>query len=710
MKFKHLNIPSHWQQYYTKYPEGYTILEALFNWIEQVNDMVDNQNKLSEKVTAFRNEIDDFVERFDPRLQEEVIKTLSEWQESGFLDVVIDEALQTKMHDLDDKLNKRGVYVTDPPFNAIGDGITDNTLAFIEASEHARDNGLQLVIPQGEYYISDNVVFYTDVICYGTILSDASIDDYLIRVEREEPYIEKNAIGLSGFGRDSTKINGLVGYNGYTLRVQSNELLMNRFSQANEIYRKFETVKVISDGGDISPSLDQDYIAPEDSGFKVLLFPPSQPIEITGLNIRLVGEGVRNRVVIYNDRSNVTYNNVTIDNKNVNSIVSTYISVANSTDIEFNELTISGTYQSGDTFTNYGVSVTHSAFVTFTNCHIHNTRHSISGRYAKQIHVRGGSFSQQIDHHWCDGMIIEGAVISANRTQAISYAGSNLTVRNCEIKGNFFVAVGVRMDTPELRGKLIVEDITINTVASYLRIVSAGSVSGIDFDYGVEVVNPVYTRIRDIVVELPPTSRLGIVELGIERNYSQTGWGDIHISDITTINSNDIVGLYFEQNTTYYNYLYPTRVFMKNIDFIYNEDGSNQTMSLRLYETGTPTSPNFEVYFDNCTNIAFKSDDSIIDKMISRESRFSGYIFYNNETTAFGEYWYYNCLIKDVRFISNTPNNFFSCVFSGVNSTTADKTLDDKVNISMNNVATVGINPAGYPTLTNKVNEDIYFT
>lgn len=97
MKFNHLNIPTHWQNYWTRYPEGHTILEALISWVSQVDSMVDNQNKLNDNVEQFRNEIDDFVGRFDERLQDELTHTLKDWQSSGFLDVLISSALQWQL-------------------------------------------------------------------------------------------------------------------------------------------------------------------------------------------------------------------------------------------------------------------------------------------------------------------------------------------------------------------------------------------------------------------------------------------------------------------------------------------------------------------------------------------------------------------------------------------------------------------------------------
>lgn len=98
MKFNHLNVPDHWQHYWSRYPEGYTILEALISWVSQVDDMVDNVNE-------WNNYLDDFVIKFDTELQQTVTDILSDWQTTGFLDFVINEALDTKYHEMDERIN-----------------------------------------------------------------------------------------------------------------------------------------------------------------------------------------------------------------------------------------------------------------------------------------------------------------------------------------------------------------------------------------------------------------------------------------------------------------------------------------------------------------------------------------------------------------------------------------------------------------------------
>lgn len=98
-KFKPLNIPDGWEQYWSKYPNGYTIMEALIDWVSQVGDMVKNQNELNVTVKSFGERIDDFISQFGVNLANEVQELLTDWQTTGFLDVVISEALQWQLND-----------------------------------------------------------------------------------------------------------------------------------------------------------------------------------------------------------------------------------------------------------------------------------------------------------------------------------------------------------------------------------------------------------------------------------------------------------------------------------------------------------------------------------------------------------------------------------------------------------------------------------
>lgn len=153
-KFNHLNVPEHWERYFTKYPQGMTILESLFEWVSQVDNMVDNVNE-------WNSYLDKFVKEFDKELQATVTTILIEWQQSGFLDIIIDEALQTQIDDVEENLNQRAINIKD--YGAKGDGVTDDTLAI----QAALDTRQPVFIPQGNYVVTDTLLYYTKQIIEG---------------------------------------------------------------------------------------------------------------------------------------------------------------------------------------------------------------------------------------------------------------------------------------------------------------------------------------------------------------------------------------------------------------------------------------------------------------------------------------------------------------------------------------------------------------
>lgn len=99
MKFNHLNVPNHWEHYWTRYPEGYTILEALISWVSQVDDMVDNVNSWNEY-------LDNFKASFDTDLQETVETVLTEWEKTGFLSEIIKKVTTNRLDEIEADLLK----------------------------------------------------------------------------------------------------------------------------------------------------------------------------------------------------------------------------------------------------------------------------------------------------------------------------------------------------------------------------------------------------------------------------------------------------------------------------------------------------------------------------------------------------------------------------------------------------------------------------
>lgn len=83
-EFKHIKIPEQWRPYWDTYPEGYTIMEALIDWVSQVNRMVDNINDWNKYLA-------EFVEKFEADLQGTVADYLIKWYEDGTLAKIINE-------------------------------------------------------------------------------------------------------------------------------------------------------------------------------------------------------------------------------------------------------------------------------------------------------------------------------------------------------------------------------------------------------------------------------------------------------------------------------------------------------------------------------------------------------------------------------------------------------------------------------------------
>lgn len=152
-KFKHLHVPDHWEQYWTRYPQGYTILEALISWVSQVDKMVDNIND-------WNVYLNDFVENFDKRLEPTVIDMLHQMADDGTLDRIINENifndLNTKIDEVSLDLNSRWLNVR--TFGAKGDGANDDLQHIKNAIAHLHSKGGgTLFFPKGNYMYSDSI-------------------------------------------------------------------------------------------------------------------------------------------------------------------------------------------------------------------------------------------------------------------------------------------------------------------------------------------------------------------------------------------------------------------------------------------------------------------------------------------------------------------------------------------------------------------------
>lgn len=122
--YNKLHIPDHWEHYWSKYPNGYTLLEALISWTSQVNDMISSYNHMSDDMVAldrnfralekelraswngykdhtektytdFREEIltilNNWIASIEPTIQDTIVSSMAGWLADGTLADIINE-------------------------------------------------------------------------------------------------------------------------------------------------------------------------------------------------------------------------------------------------------------------------------------------------------------------------------------------------------------------------------------------------------------------------------------------------------------------------------------------------------------------------------------------------------------------------------------------------------------------------------------------
>lgn len=201
-KFKKLMVPPQWKEYWTSYPHGYTILETLVDWISEFNDIVKNVNDWNEY-------LDNFVNNFEFELQEEVQRTITKWQNDGFLEDIINAALNTRVDEVEEvvgdiqtSLNSKFVNVINPPYpfeKAVGDGVFDNTQILQDIISYCNDNNLNVYIPEGEFIVKDTIKIGVNIKSFnmdGYIVYDGPHDRPALQVGDESDMAHRNEYSL----------------------------------------------------------------------------------------------------------------------------------------------------------------------------------------------------------------------------------------------------------------------------------------------------------------------------------------------------------------------------------------------------------------------------------------------------------------------------------------------------------------------------------
>lgn len=141
------------------YDDSLTYQELLYKLIAKINEVVESQNQTNEnfdELYALFIHLKEYVDNYFKNLdvQEEINNKLDEMAKDGTLDKIINEQIFGELNDRIDKLEKSGgVVVSVKKWGAVGDGVTDDTTAFITCFNEITENNI-LYIPNGKYVIN----------------------------------------------------------------------------------------------------------------------------------------------------------------------------------------------------------------------------------------------------------------------------------------------------------------------------------------------------------------------------------------------------------------------------------------------------------------------------------------------------------------------------------------------------------------------------
>lgn len=541
-------------------------------------------------------------------------------------------------------------------YGAVKGGVADNYKAFTDAAKAANNSGALFLIPHGSYLINGSgIEIKTDVLCYGEIISPNSLGSKVFVFARNVAPVNVPAAklsGISGTSTPTTKIAGLKNGKGSDLVLKSTEELIKRMGYP--AYTKYDTTRVVSDTGDIFPGLSASYS--DLSKLTATLYPEERSINITGLRIKCTGDAKGNpRDAVWVRRSNINFHNLRIYTDSQSIPYGAAVETGEgATNINFYDCVIDWVNNEDG----YGISIAYSAMVNIINCHIRNCYHAVTGVFAKNVLIMGGTFHSQIDCHWGNGYTIEGAVING----VIQYSGKDIRIRNNTIYGDSSLAVfQLRLDQPELDGELLIEGNTIISAQEEVRTAFFGWSTS--FNFGRTVKNPQKVIIRDNIYYVTEGKTVNGI-LCSQGTYPQTRIRYIEIAGNILVNKNYFYNTVWK-NSKYTTGNYNTRIVMRDQDC----NGANNTSGISL--VSRDDSPSFDdtwgmdILVDNCRRFAIRVDDSAIFRAVITDSEvlWVGKVM---KKPALGEYFFERCRFENSVFdINSTPVNLKDCTFSG---------------------------------------------
>jgi len=602
-------------------------------------------------------------------------------------------------------------------FGAIGDGTTDDTTALAAVASM----GLPVYFPSAEYLLTGQITFTSSVLCEGKIIYGGT-GTPRITFDRQETPINVVASSLSGLTRGSTQITGLNNYEGATVKLVSTEELIKRWG--HDPFYKWDTSRVVSDTGQISPPLD---CTISDTGtLTVTIYPQEPHIEVRGLYIDVQNTGVDNSLIMVR-RSDVTFTDLTlIVEETERDTAFIGVDVRYAANVIFDNPLIVGFLHSS---LGYGILFEITADTVVKNGVCYENRHSIAGRHTKNMYVAGGAYTgnglvSPIDSHWGNKFTVDNVQIDANGAAAVSFAGSNIEIKNCSIE-NCLLIIDLRSDTPELMGSVVIAgNRFVTRTSAWSSFIGMSSVA-LDYStyFGRTLHQPDIIAIRDNKTY----DKTGIGNDLYLTRFSARTWARTPIDILDVENNTILEGDGISQIGNLYS---TSSQFQTTPDIIsttnpkiriYNQVLDDVNLWISSDNAGAAGFA-YEVQIENAGPIFFRIDVDAADKVSAIRSKLLGVrastIVSTVKTPSF-EYEFNACEFIDsiILFRSSNRVQIINCLFSDDWNYSSDApapdihtSRDDAVTYSSGNVAVAGLDITKIPTMSGKIASGSFVT
>lgn len=426
---------------------------------------------------------------------------------------------------LDAKVDKGTLAINVADEGVILDGTTDNQTAMQAAADKARALGRALYVPAGDVWWSGEVKLYTSSRWDGTMVVKSAAPSKLT-IARALAAVDITPSALGGLTAGSSKVTGAGGQTG-TLMLYSTDELIKRDGDGSP-YLKQE-VSVIGEEGRVVPPIAHTYDVSKLATARV--HPIEPPVTVTGLTVQVTGTGSAGTdAYVQVERDNVTLDGFSAFSPTA-ADPAIALSIRECVGVRVERPVIEG-FKRLDL--GYGIFPSLAASVEIVQPQIVRCRYTITNTYAKDITVKGGVLAGTADAHWCDGITFEGTEIMVGSGEScVQVAGSDLTVQRCVMSGGRNM-VGIREDTPELKGALTIRDTTW-LPGSHPTVWAVGGANlnnGSAFDFGRTLTLPSSLTIDGLTIITAGTTGFVRVLSDTTRSWSRTNWGRVQLSRI----------------------------------------------------------------------------------------------------------------------------------------------------------------------------------